>query len=459
MPPPRPDPTSPVDAQESIAAVATPPGMGGVGVIRISGKLATTVAINLTGSLPEPRLARFARFRDAEGQVLDEGLVLFFPAPHSFTGEDVLELQGHGGPVVLDLLLQRVLACGVRLARPGEFSQRAFLNGKLDLAQAEAIADLIESGTAAAARLAVRSLEGEFSRRIHQLVEQLILLRMYVEAAIDFPEEEIDFLSDGKVAGDLAEIIDAVEAVRKSAQLGRLMRDGMTLVIAGLPNAGKSSLLNSLAGRESAIVTDIPGTTRDLLREQIQIDGMPLHLVDTAGLRESSDAVEKEGIRRARAEIARADRILWIFDDKLDPQHRAFDSSLLPGGIPVTFIRNKIDQSGTAAAVRETAAGFEIALSAKTGEGIDLLREHLKQCMGFNSGQEGEFIARRRHLDAIQRASEHLLTGRAALQDQGSGELLAEDLRQAQQALSEITGEFTADDLLGQIFSSFCIGK
>ena len=459
MPPPRPDPTSPVDAQESIAAVATPPGMGGVGVIRISGKLATTVAINLTGSLPEPRLARFARFRDAEGQVLDEGLVLFFPAPHSFTGEDVLELQGHGGPVVLDLLLQRVLACGVRLARPGEFSQRAFLNGKLDLAQAEAIADLIESGTAAAARLAVRSLEGEFSRRIHQLVEQLILLRMYVEAAIDFPEEEIDFLSDGKVAGDLAEIIDAVEAVRKSAQLGRLMRDGMTLVIAGLPNAGKSSLLNSLAGRESAIVTDIPGTTRDLLREQIQIDGMPLHLVDTAGLRESSDAVEKEGIRRARAEIARADRILWIFDDKLDPQHRAFDSSLLPGGIPVTFIRNKIDQSGTAAAVRETAAAFEIALSAKTGEGIDLLREHLKQCMGFNSGQEGEFIARRRHLDAIQRASEHLLTGRAALQDQGSGELLAEDLRQAQQALSEITGEFTADDLLGQIFSSFCIGK
>ncbi|WP_051301792.1 tRNA uridine-5-carboxymethylaminomethyl(34) synthesis GTPase MnmE [Sedimenticola selenatireducens] len=459
MPPPRPDPTSPVDAQESIAAVATPPGMGGVGVIRISGKLATTVAINLTGSLPEPRLARFARFRDAEGQVLDEGLVLFFPAPHSFTGEDVLELQGHGGPVVLDLLLQRVLACGVRLARPGEFSQRAFLNGKLDLAQAEAIADLIESGTAAAARLAVRSLEGEFSRRIHQLVEQLILLRMYVEAAIDFPEEEIDFLSDGKVAGDLAEIIDAVEAVRKSARLGRLMRDGMTLVIAGLPNAGKSSLLNSLAGRESAIVTDIPGTTRDLLREQIQIDGMPLHLVDTAGLRESSDAVEKEGIRRARAEIARADRILWIFDDKLDPQHRAFDSSLLPGGIPVTFIRNKIDQSGTAAAVRETAAAFEIALSAKTGEGIDLLREHLKQCMGFNSGQEGEFIARRRHLDAIQRASEHLLTGRSALQDQGSGELLAEDLRQAQQALSEITGEFTADDLLGQIFSSFCIGK
>ncbi len=439
--------------------MATPPGMGGVGIIRISGGLATTVARTLTGRLPEPRTARFARFHNAAGEVLDEGLVLYFPAPHSFTGEDVLELQGHGGPVVMDLLLQAVLACGVRLALPGEFSQRAFLNGKLDLAQAEAIADLIESGTAAAARLAVRSLEGEFSRRIQQLVEQLILLRMYVEAAIDFPEEEIDFLSDGKVAGDLAEIIAAVEAVRQSARLGRLMRDGMTLVIAGLPNAGKSSLLNRLAGRESAIVTDIPGTTRDLLREQIQIDGMPLHLVDTAGLRESRDAVEQEGIRRAKAELARADRILWIFDHKQDPQHQAFDASLLPSGVPVTFIRNKIDQSGTAAGISETATGFEIALSAKTGEGVDLLREHLKQCMGYSSGQEGEFIARRRHLDAIERASDHLLTGQSALQNQGSGELLAEDLRQAQQALGEITGEFTADDLLGQIFSSFCIGK
>lgn len=459
MPLPRPDPANFGDTQDSIAAVATPPGMGGVGVIRISGQQAASVARTLTGDLPQPRHARFARFRNAAGEILDEGLVLFFPGPHSFTGEDVLELQGHGGPVVLDLLLQSVLACGVRLAHPGEFSQRAFLNGKLDLAQAEAIADLIESGTAAAARLALRSLEGEFSRRIHQLVEQLILLRMYVEAAIDFPEEEIDFLSDGKVAGDLNEVIEAVETVRESARLGRLVRDGMTLVIAGLPNAGKSSLLNSLAGRESAIVTDIPGTTRDLLREQIQIDGMPLHLIDTAGLRESSDAVEQEGIRRARAEIAKADRILWIFDDKLDPNHQAFDSSLLPGAIPVTFLRNKIDRSGTPAGMRETAAGVEIALSAKTGEGMGLLREHLKQCMGFSSGQEGEFIARRRHLDAIQRASEHLLTGRETLLGEGSGELLAEDLRQAQQALGEITGEFSADDLLGQIFSNFCIGK
>lgn len=454
-----PDGDQPVVTQETIAAIATPPGIGGVGIIRISGPLVSKVARQITATPPKPRYAQFSRFRDQEGEVLDEGLVLFFPAPNSFTGEDVLELQGHGGPVVLDLLLQQVLNCGVRLAHPGEFSQRAFSNGKLDLTQAEAIADLIESGTASAARLAVRSLEGEFSKRVHLLVEQLILLRMYVEAAIDFPEEEIDFLSDGKVAGDLAEIIQAVQNVEKSAQLGRLMRDGMTLVIAGRPNAGKSSLLNALAGRDSAIVTAIPGTTRDLLREQIQIDGMPLHLIDTAGLRESLDQVEQEGIRRAKAEIAKADRILWIFDDHLDPDHSGFDPALLPAAIPVTFIRNKIDQSGTEPGIRESGGSSEIALSAKLGVGVELLTEHLKQCMGFSSGQEGEFIARRRHLDAIKRASEHLLTGKSALEGSGSGELLAEDLRQAQHALSEITGEFTSDDLLGEIFSSFCIGK
>ena len=417
------------------------------------------MAATLSGITPTPRHAHLARFRDAEGQILDEGLLLFFPSPHSFTGEDVLELQGHGGPVVMDLLLQRVLDCGVRLAHPGEFSQRAFVNGKLDLAQAEAIADLIESGTAAAARLAVRSLEGVFSRRIHQLVEQLIRLRMYVEAAIDFPEEEIDFLSDGKVSNDLEAIITQLEQVQQSARTGRLLRDGMTLVIAGLPNAGKSSLLNALAGRESAIVTALPGTTRDLLREQIQIDGMPLHLVDTAGLRDSSDQVEQEGIRRAMAEIARADRILWIFDESRDPEHRAFDSALLPEGVPVTLVRNKIDQQGTPPGIRETVQGPEVALSARHGQGIELLREHLKQCMGYAGSEEGEFIARRRHLHAIERASEHLLTGQAALHSGGAGELLAEDLRQAQLALSEITGEFTPDDLLGQIFSSFCIGK
>ena len=433
--------------------------MGGVGIIRISGNKALAVAESITGRQPEPRQAVFSRFRDADKQVIDEGLVLYFPRPNSFTGEDVLELQGHGGPVVMDMLLQAVVACGVRLAHPGEFSQRAFLNEKLDLAQAEAIADLIESGTAAAARLAVRSLEGEFSKRIHELVEKLTHLRMYVEAAIDFPEEEIDFLSDGKVSTDLQSIVDSLEHVQQSAQLGRLLRDGMTLVIAGRPNAGKSSLLNALVGRESAIVTDIPGTTRDLLREQIQIDGMPLHLIDTAGLRESEDFVEKEGIRRAREEIAKADRILWIFDDQTDPEHDAFDRASLPAGIPVTLVRNKIDITSTPASLQQTDTETEVAVSAKTGAGMELLRDHLKTSMGYSGNQEGEFIARRRHLDALERASGHLLQGQSVFLETGSGELLAEDLRQSQMTLSEITGEFTADDLLGKIFSSFCIGK
>ncbi|MEJ1295941.1 MAG: tRNA uridine-5-carboxymethylaminomethyl(34) synthesis GTPase MnmE [Candidatus Sedimenticola sp. (ex Thyasira tokunagai)] len=448
-----------MNTQETIAAIATPPGIGGVGIIRISGKDLTAIAEALIGRLPSPRQAHFCRFRDADDGVIDEGIALYFTAPHSFTGEDVLELQGHGGPVVMDLLLQRVLACGARLAHAGEFSQRAFLNDKLDLTQAEAIADLIESGTVAAARLAVRSLEGAFSQRIHQLVDQLSRLRIYVEAAIDFPEEEIDFLSDGKVSTDLLSVQDSIRVVQKSAQIGRLLRDGMVLVIAGRPNAGKSSLLNALAGRESAIVTEIPGTTRDLLREQIQIDGMPLHLVDTAGLRESSDRVEQEGIRRAREEIANADRILWIFDDRADPEHDALDRNSLPADVPLTLIRNKIDATGRAAAIAESGLGMEIALSAKTGDGIDLLRSHLKESMGYSGQQEGEFIARRRHLDALERAGGHLATGKSALESTGSGELLAEDLRQAQQALGEITGEFTADDLLGRIFGSFCIGK
>ncbi len=449
----------PVDKQDIIAAIATPPGIGGVGIIRVSGKSLESIAKLVIGRLPPPRHASYSRFVDASEEVIDEGIALFFPGPNSFTGEDVLELQGHGGPVVMDMLLQRVLQCGARLAHPGEFSQRAFLNGKLDLTQAEAIADLVESGTAAAARLAVRSLEGEFSRRIQILLEQLTQLRIYVEAAIDFPEEEIDYLSDEKVNTDLRLIIDTLRSVQKSAQLGRLLRDGMTLVIAGRPNAGKSSLLNALAGRESAIVTDIPGTTRDLLREQIQIDGMPLHLIDTAGLRESTDQVEKEGIRRAREEIGKADRILWIFDDTADPGDGDLDRETLPPQVPITLIRNKVDKTGSPSSLRETAAGVEISLSAKTGEGMGLLRQHLKQSMGFSAGQEGEFIARRRHLDALQRTSEHILTGKSVLEESGSGELLAEDLRQAQIALGEVTGEFTADDLLGGIFSSFCIGK
>jgi tRNA modification GTPase len=445
--------------QDTIAAIATPPGRGGIGIVRISGPDVSSIAENIIGRLPQPRYATFARFRDGSEQVIDEGIALYFPGPDSFTGEDVLELQGHGGPVVMDLLLQRVVQLGARIAHAGEFSRRAFLNDKLDLAQAEAIADLIESGTAAAARLAVRSLDGEFSRRIHELVDGLIQLRMFVEAAIDFPEEEIDFLSDGKVSAHLHAIQEDLEGVRKSAQTGRLLRDGMTLVIAGLPNAGKSSLMNGLAGWEAAIVTEVPGTTRDLLRERIQIDGMPLHLIDTAGLRESGDRVEQEGVRRAREEIARADRILWVFDGRADPDHGAFDPTTLPETIPVTFVRNKIDLTGESPELIEKESGPELSLSATSGAGMELLREHLKQSMGYHGEQEGEFIARRRHLSALQRAAEHLQKGEAVLTDSNAGELLAEDLRQAQNALSEITGEFTADDLLGEIFSSFCIGK
>jgi len=371
----------------------------------------------------------------------------------------VLELHGHGGPVVMDLLLQRCLECGARIAEPGEFSRRAFLNGKLDLTQAEAVADLIESDTATAARLAVRSLEGEFSSRIHRLVESLIHLRMYVEAAIDFPEEEIDFLNDGKVSADLRSIMQDLADLTERARIGSLVREGMTLVIAGRPNAGKSSLLNALAGRESAIVTDLPGTTRDLLRERIQIDGMPLHLIDTAGLRESGDPVEREGVRRAREQIGKADRVLWIFDDQADPGHDALDRESLPKRVPVTLVRNKIDLTGRSPGTRETVEGSEVSLSARSGQGIDLLRQHLKQSVAYRGSQEGTFIARRRHLDGLSRASKHLLTGERALLSSASGELLAEDLRQAQHALSEITGEFTSDDLLGRIFSSFCIGK
>ena len=449
----------PVYPQDTIAAIATPMGRGGVGIIRVSGKASQEIAKAVLGTVPEPRKALFSSFKDSSGCALDEGIALYFPNPNSFTGEDILELQGHGGPVVMDMLLAQVLKQGARLARPGEFSERAFLNGKLDLVQAEAIADLIEADTATAVRLANRSLQGEFSRCIHDLVDTITQLRMYVEAAIDFPEEEIDFLSDGKVSTDLQVIMDQVKDVQKKAQIGRLLRDGMQLVIAGQPNAGKSSLLNALVGRDTAIVTEIPGTTRDLLREQIQIDGMPLHLVDTAGLRESADRVELEGIKRARQEIDRADHILWVFDDQEGQENRTPDQYDLPADIPLTRVRNKIDLTDSKAKIQQTRGGTEVAVSATTGEGMDLLREHLKQSMGYHGASEGEFIARRRHLDAISNAETHLVQGQTVFCETGNGELLAEDLRQAQNSLSEITGEFTADDLLGQIFSSFCIGK
>ncbi|MEW8506701.1 MAG: tRNA uridine-5-carboxymethylaminomethyl(34) synthesis GTPase MnmE [Candidatus Thiodiazotropha sp.] len=444
---------------DTIAAVATPPGRGSVGIVRISGPQAASIADSMVGSRPPPREACIRSFLDPNGAVIDNGLAIFFPRPHSFTGEDILELQGHGGPVVMDLLLQAALQLGARLARPGEFSERAFLNGKLDLVQAEAIADLIDAESQAAVRSATRTLQGAFSQRINQLVEALIELRLYVESAIDFPEEEIDFLNDNTVSERLQTVLGEIESTVKSAHTGRLLRDGLTLVIAGRPNAGKSSLLNALAGAESAIVTEIPGTTRDLLRERITIDGMPLHIIDTAGLRESQDPVEAEGIRRARQQIEQADRVLWVFDDHTDPRHLAIDRSQLPQGVPVTLVRNKIDIAGRPAAVSEDESGFEIALSAKRGEGIDLLRNHLKESVGFQHLAEGDFIARRRHLDALQRARDHLLDAERSLHRDQAGELVAEDLRQAQLSLSEITGEFTADDLLGRIFSSFCIGK
>ena len=451
--------------QETIVAQATASGRGGVGIVRISGNLAVKVAKQILGTVPTPRVAQYLPFKQASGEVLDQGIALFFEGPHSFTGEDVLELQGHGGQVVLDMLIRAVLSIpGLRLARPGEFSERAFLNDKLDLAQAEAIADLIDASSEQAAKGALRSLQGEFSRQIQRLVEQVIYLRMYVEAAIDFPDEEIDFLNDGKVQKDLAQIISQLAQVRSQAQQGSLLREGMRVVIAGRPNAGKSSLLNALAGRDAAIVTDIAGTTRDVLKEHIHIDGMPLHIIDTAGLRDSADKVEKIGIERAWQEIEQADRVLFMLDSsetKDSDPHLIWPEFVdrLPKNIGLTVIRNKTDLSGEKIG-KSIANGFTvIALSASLHQGIDLLAEHLKDCMGFHASNEGQFIARRRHLEAIERAAEHLFIGQDQLENHFAGELLAEELRLTQNHLNEITGEFSSDDLLGKIFSSFCIGK
>lgn len=449
---------------DTIAAIATAPGRGGVGIVRVSGPLVNKVAATLLNQPLQPRHAHYLPFLTADGQLIDEGIALFFPGPHSFTGEDVLEFQGHGGPVILDMLLREITRLGVRLARPGEFSERAFLNDKLDLAQAEAIADLIEASSEQAARNALQSLQGAFSQRINELVEALIQLRIYVEAAIDFPEEEIDFLSDGHVASQMQTIEQALNAVFQEAKQGVLVRDGMRVVIAGRPNAGKSSLLNALSGRDSAIVTSIEGTTRDVLREHIHIDGMPLHIIDTAGLRESPDEVEQIGIQRAWDEIQQADRILLLVDSRTTTDTDAatiwpeFVDQLADTG-KLTLVRNKIDLSGEAAGLRVQGANPCIGISAATGAGIDALKQHLKEHMGFQQTGEGGFTARRRHLDALERARDYLLQGKLQLQGYAAGELLAEDLRQAQHALGEITGQFTPDDLLGRIFSSFCIGK
>lgn len=451
--------------QDTIAAVATAQGRAGVGIVRVSGPLARTISQAVCGGDLKARHAHYGSFIDEQGQPLDQGIALLFVAPNSFTGEDVLELQGHGGPVILDMLLKRCVQLGARLARPGEFSERAFLNDKLDLTQAEAIADLIEASSEQAARNAVRSLQGEFSRHVYQLTEQLIALRIHVEAAIDFPEEEIDFLADGQILAQLQQVREQLQQVIHKAGQGALLRDGMNVVIAGRPNAGKSSLLNALAGHEAAIVTDIAGTTRDTLKEHIHIDGMPLHITDTAGLRHTTDQVEQIGVQRAVQAIDQADRILLVVDsngtEAQDPfaLWPEFLDQVPPIG-KVTLIRNKIDLSGEVEKAENFADGHSsISLSAKQGLGVNLLREHLKACMGYQQTSESTFSARRRHLQALQQASDSLSSGYQQLVHSKAGELLAEDLRIAQQSLNEITGEFTADDLLGRIFSSFCIGK
>ena len=449
---------------DTIVAIASAPGRGAVGVIRVSGPDVPAIAQAMLGNLPTARVAQVANFLDADGQPLDRGLALYFPAPASYTGEHVLELQGHGGAFVLDLLLQRLLQLKCRMARAGEFSERAFLNGKIDIAQAEAIADLIDAGTSAAARAAVRSMQGEFSAHIHALQAQITELRTLVEAAIDFPDEELDFLP-GSVLGDrMVKILTGFDAITAAARQGALLREGLNIVIAGKPNAGKSSLLNRLVGDEIAIVTDQPGTTRDVLRQQVHLDGLPLNLIDTAGLRATADVVEAEGVRRAFAELGRADRVLYILDAAgggagvVGPEFAA-ELKDLPADVPVTLVFNKIDLIGAQANIDELLEPPRVFLSAKTGEGLDLLRAHLQARAGYRSGDAGALSARRRHLDALERARSCVVQAADTLSKSRAFELFAEDLRRAQLALGEITGEFSSDDLLGEIFGSFCIGK
>jgi tRNA modification GTPase len=446
---------------DTIVAAATPPGRGGVGIVRVSGPKAPEIAAVMLGELPAPRRATFARFLDAGREPIDAGLALFFPAPASYTGEHVLELHGHGGPVVLEALVARALELGARRAHAGEFTQRAFLNDKLDLAQAEAIADLIDAGSREAVRAAMRSLQGEFSAMVRGLTEAVIELRTYVEAAIDFPEEEVDFLADRELSERFQTVRDHFGGVFESARQGRLLHEGMTIVIAGRPNAGKSSLLNRLAGYDAAIVTPLPGTTRDVVRVPLAVDGMPLHVLDTAGLRRGGDPVEEEGVRRARSEIERADRVLFVIDVAEDPAANAYreERALLPEDVPVTLVLNKCDLA-VGLPLPDTVTGPpRLYVSALTGAGLDELRAHLKGCMGFQTVEGGAISARLRHLESLARAREHTEEAARQLTERRAGELVAEELRAAQQALNEITGEFTSDDLLGRIFSSFCIGK
>jgi tRNA modification GTPase len=436
---------------DTIAAQATAPGRGGIAIVRVSGPLVTTIMRDLLGKTLEARKSSFLPFKTDTNEIIDEGIAIFYPAPHSFTGEDVLELHGHGSPVVVDMLLQRIIQLGARIANPGEFSLRAFLNDKIDLSQAEAIADLIDASSREAARLALQSLQGVFAKKIHALNEKIIHLRMYVEAAIDFAEEEIDFLSAAHLQHDFANILQDLNVIQQEAHQGSLFREGLTVAIAGQPNVGKSSLLNSLSKKDSAIVTPIPGTTRDVLREHILLDGIPLHIVDTAGLRETQDLVEQEGIRRAYAEFAKADIILYVIEAN---NTAAQDIPDIFSPQKTLVIHNKIDLLN----LKPRIDSQHIYLSAKNGEGLELLVEQIKKQVGVKQHGEGIFLARRRHLDALARAKEYLISGLQQLIHK-AGELAAEDLRLAQRCLNEITGEFSSDDLLGKIFASFCIGK
>jgi tRNA modification GTPase len=449
-------------AADTIVAVATAPGRGGIGIVRVSGPAVPAITRALTGDLPAPRYAHFTRFLDASGAPLDEGIALYFAAPQSYTGEHVLELQAHGSPVVLELLVARAVELGARRALPGEFTQRAYLNDHMDLAQAEAVADLIDAGSEAAARAALRSLGGEFSHRVQVLDASLAALRVHVEAAIDFPAEEIEFLADNTLTERLAEVRALCATLRAEAQRGRVLTEGITVVIAGAPNAGKSTLLNRLAGHEAAITSSLPGTTRDVLRERVLIQGTPVTVLDTAGLRDAGESIEAEGVRRARAALARADHVLFVVDAEADPQAKSFEAerASLPAGVPVTVVYNKSDRlAGQAGRMGSSVAEGAVRISALTGAGVDALCKRLLVSAGVSTSESGTLSARGRHLHALARTAAFIEAASGALRDARAGELMAEELKAAQAALGEITGQRSADEVLGEIFAGFCIGK
>lgn len=445
-----------------IAAIATPPGRGGIGVIRISGKNLTKLAETILGKLPRPRYAHLSQFLGIDSQVIDQGIALYFPAPNSYTGEDVLELQGHGGPAVMNLLLSQCLAAGARLAQPGEFTLRAYLNNKIDLIQAESVADIIAASTSEAARCAIHSLKGHFSVRIEELVSLLITLRMLIEATLDFPEEEIDNLQTLHIKDKLNHIHAQLEQIFLAARQGNLLQEGIKIVLAGAPNVGKSSLLNQLVEDEAAIVTEIPGTTRDTIQRTIAIEGIPIHIIDTAGLRETSDIVEQKGIERTHAAIQNSNMVIWLVDSSHhQPDIKDQILDYIPANKPQITVFNKIDLQNEAPRIEDEKNNINIHLSAKTGAGIELLRRKILEIAGWQCNQPGEgvFMARQRHLEALKQAKTHLESAQRFTKNEHQLELLAEELRLSQSALSSITGRFTADDLLGEIFSYFCIGK